>query len=63
MHSALTVGDSSVGLITVVPAFGLTVDDTEIDELVRSKVQSLGFAPENQVLEIQGLCVTCRPDS
>ena len=39
------------------------LDDAEIDELVRAKVQRLGFTPENQVLEIQGLCVSCRRDS
>ena len=39
------------------------LDDSEIDELVRDKVKSLGFTPENQVLEIQGLCIACRPDS
>jgi Fur family zinc uptake transcriptional regulator len=39
------------------------LDDSEIDELVKAKVKGLGFTPENQVLEIQGLCVACRADS
>jgi Fur family zinc uptake transcriptional regulator len=39
------------------------LDDSEIDELVQAKVKGLGFTPENQVLEIQGLCSACCPDS
>ena len=38
------------------------LDDSEIDELVRAKVKGLGFMPENQVLEIQGLCGNCQSE-
>ena len=39
------------------------LDDPEIDELVQSKATRLGFIAVHQMLEIQGLCGNCRPDS
>jgi Fur family zinc uptake transcriptional regulator len=38
------------------------LDDREIDELIGSKADHLGFKPNHLTIEIKGLCNNCRPD-
>ena len=39
------------------------LDDTRIESLVRERAGSLGFTTANQVVEIDGTCRDCGPDS